>query len=286
MNRDVCVRLTRCTVLAVAALMVVSCKLRIIVPEGGSVTTQSGAYSCGSGETCNIDVVDFFFDQTFVAKPAQDYKFKFWRKGDRRFCGASPEPCQVLTTGLDVNEDLGQVMRSFFESSDEIFYLQPVFEKKSTAVGCTPAATSYSLTLSGGDTAQLGTSLKTGGLAFGREDLTGPIDALIMVDECSTIPDGPTAFPPGDPRNIASFDIADPDNTFVMVVSEAAISMAVVKNAVSYRYACDSDFNVFMDCGGLDFDASTKTLTMTNATVENTDTGGVLTINGMVVWDK
>ena len=278
-------KIRHCTILLISLLTIASCKVRVVVPEGGSVTTQSGAYDCAAGKTCNIDIVDFFFDQTFVAKPAQDYRFKFWRKGDRRFCGVSSEPCRLFTTGLDANADLAGAMRSFFES-DEVFYLQPVFEKKATANDCTPAAASYSLTISGGETAQLGTSLKTGDLAFGREDLTGPIDALIIVDKCSTISDTPAAFPPGDPRNTASINPADPDNTFVMVVSKAAISMAIVKNAVSYTYACDSDFNIFRDCGGLDFDVATRTLNLNNVTVENTDTASVLTINGQVTWNN
>ncbi len=70
-----------------------------------------------------------------------------------------------------------------------------------------------------------------------------------------------------------------------MVVSEAAISMSIVRNAVPYQYACDSDFSIFMDCGGLDFDIATQTLEMTNVTVENTNTGSVLTIDGTVVWN-
>ena len=172
MNRDACVHLARCIVLVIAVLMVVSCKLRIIVPEGGSVKTQTGAYRCAAGQTCNINVVDFFFDRTFIAEPASGYEFRFWKKADRRFCGGKNEPCRVFTAGLDANEDLAVAMMSFFES-DEVFYLQPVFRRRASATGCTPAAT-YNLTLSGRDTAQVGTSLETGDMEFGREDLTGP----------------------------------------------------------------------------------------------------------------
>jgi hypothetical protein len=285
MNRDAYLRFARCTAIAVAALMITSCKIRIVVPEGGSVESQSGAYSCAAGKSCDIDVLDFFFDQTFVARPASGYEFKYWKKADRRFCGNTTAPCRVYTAGLNANRDLATVMQSFFES-DEVFYLQPVFEQKAIATGCTPPSASYGLTLRGADTAQIGTNLKTGDMAFGRKDLTGPIDALIIVDECSTISAAPATFPPGDPRNTASFNTADPDNAFVMVVSNTVISMTVVKNAVAYRYACSSDVNVFMDCGGLDFDISRKTLTMTNVTVENTDTGSVLTMNGTIIWNQ
>jgi len=123
-------KLAHCILLIAAALVLSSCKIRIVVPEGGSVTTQSGAYSCASGKTCNIDVVDFYFDQKFVARPASGYKFKFWKKADRRFCGQDTKPCRVTTVGTGVNEDLAKVMMSFFESN-EVFYLQPVFERVS-----------------------------------------------------------------------------------------------------------------------------------------------------------
>jgi len=123
----VLLKLSYCIVLLISLLMLASCKIRIIVPEGGSVTTQSGAYRCAAGKTCNIDVVDFYFDQTFVAKPANGYTFKFWKKADRRFCGQDTRPCQLTTVGTNGNKDLAKVMMSFFESN-EVFYLQPVFE--------------------------------------------------------------------------------------------------------------------------------------------------------------
>jgi len=273
----------RFLVVLVAVLMLASCKIRIVVPEGGDVSSVSGAFSCQAGDTCDIDVVDTFFDEVFVANAAPGYTFqswKRWRGSKNGFCGGSKKSCGLSTAGFEAFPALVSVLQS-----NSVFYLSPKFNKANSAGNCSSTVTSYNLTLSGGDTAQVGTSLITGDRAFGRRDLTGPIDALIIIDECSTISTAPAAFPPGDPRNVASFNLDDPDNTFVMVVSEAAISMSIVRNATPYRYACDSDFNVFMDCGGLDFDVPTQTLTMTNATVENTDTGSVLTINGTVRWN-
>jgi len=115
--------LVLCTVLALT-----SCKLRIVVPEGGSVTTSSGAYHCAAGETCDIDVVDFYFDENFTAVPADGYAFKAWRKGDRRFCGNDPKPCHLLTTVFTGN--WVSAIQEFLNSSDEVFYLQPMFAPK------------------------------------------------------------------------------------------------------------------------------------------------------------
>ncbi|MEM8662391.1 MAG: hypothetical protein AAGF35_16015 [Pseudomonadota bacterium] len=72
-------------------------------------------------------MVDFFFDETFTAEPLNGYEFRFWRRADRRFCARDTEPCRVFTEGLDAFEDLAVVIETFLSSSDEIFYLEPVF---------------------------------------------------------------------------------------------------------------------------------------------------------------
>lgn len=107
-------------------LSIAGCKIRIIVPEGGSVTTESGAYTCGWGEKCDIDVVDFYFDETFIAKPTGQYKFLHWSKGPNRICGAEKQECRIHSTGYDEDLDLAEATLALLES-EERFYLVPVF---------------------------------------------------------------------------------------------------------------------------------------------------------------
>jgi hypothetical protein len=131
--------------LVVALLTIQGCKVRIIAPEGGDIITKSGSYECLSGKSCNIDVLDFFFDETFIARPSEGYKFRFWKKGPNRLCGWLKEPCHIHTIGFEENAELAEVIRSFLES-DEIFYLQPVFEPASEAdlyVGVSDYSNSY-----------------------------------------------------------------------------------------------------------------------------------------------
>ena len=115
----------RLSLVALSVLTLASCKIRIIVPEGGHVYTQSGAYQCDGGQTCNIDVIDFFFDETFIANPYRGYAFRFWKQGTGRFCGKSPNPCRLLTTIF--TGDWVPAVLPWLESSDIVFYLQPVF---------------------------------------------------------------------------------------------------------------------------------------------------------------
>jgi len=106
-------------------LATTGCKLRITVPEGGQVVWGSGAYRCEMGNTCDIDVVDFYFDETFVADPIDGYFLRYWEPGERRFCGRSPlRSCDLGITGLS-----GYGLVEPFLASDEVFHLQPRFER-------------------------------------------------------------------------------------------------------------------------------------------------------------
>jgi len=138
--------------------------------------------------------------------------------------------------------------------------------------------------LSGDDTSEVGTTLVVGDIAEGRADLTGIEDSIIIVEEGTTISDDPAPFPLGDPRNEVIFNRSDPNNGFVIVVKDGAISMSIIVEGVPYTHACESEFNIFTDCGSLDINLNENKVVFNNSTVENTDTGAILTLNGTVTW--
>ncbi len=105
-------------------LLITSCKIRMDVPEGGVVTTASGTYNCNSGDVCEIDVVDIFFDETFIAEPSDGYYFKHWQLIDRGLCGGRSDPCRLATSGFEGNDALMNILES-----DDVFHLNPVFER-------------------------------------------------------------------------------------------------------------------------------------------------------------
>lgn len=118
---------TQKVILSIAVLLVISsCKIKITVPEGGRVVALSGAYTCEAGETCVIDVIDAFFDETFDAKPAAGFTFAAWRKKDLAFCGGDNSVCQLSTA-----EFPGTPLMQFLES-EKVFYLEPVFGRSNT----------------------------------------------------------------------------------------------------------------------------------------------------------
>ena len=94
---------SRCTSsIAVFALClgISACRIAIITPGGGDVTTTSGAYTCAAGETCLIEVADDKFEETFLAAPLADHDFAGWKKREKGLCGGSRRPCSLNTAGF------------------------------------------------------------------------------------------------------------------------------------------------------------------------------------------
>ena len=100
------------------------CKIEITVPEGGTVDTASGAFTCVAGDTCVIDVGDTSFEETFTAKPDESYFFSQWRRKPRAFCGGNSAPCRLSTSGYEGYDALLSLLES-----DERFFLEPIFER-------------------------------------------------------------------------------------------------------------------------------------------------------------
>ena len=117
----------RLLIALLALALLAGCKVQITVPEGGMVVSQSGAYSCAAGKVCVIQVNDIFFDETFVAKLASGYRFVEWKKRKKGFCGLKSKPCRLFTTTFGGKEALMAILES-----DQVFYLEPVFEKISS----------------------------------------------------------------------------------------------------------------------------------------------------------
>jgi hypothetical protein len=105
-----------------AALALQGCKLEIRVPQGGKVVSTDGAYICEAGQTCLVDVVDLFFDQTFVAEADEGYYFSKWKDKDSNLCGGEIGACRLATAEFEGHPEL----QAFLES-DEIFVLEPKF---------------------------------------------------------------------------------------------------------------------------------------------------------------
>jgi hypothetical protein len=112
------------------AALATSCKVQITVPKGGKVITESGDYECKSGEVCSIDIYDLFFDQAFIATPAEGYVFARWEKVARGLCAYKSTPCRIASAWASIHEVFMELLES-----DDVFYLEPVFANTWSQVG-------------------------------------------------------------------------------------------------------------------------------------------------------
>ncbi len=93
--------LSRVVSVLLLVVAVAGCKIRIVNPNTGSVMANSGAFSCAVGATCDIDVVDIFFDETFNAVPRPGYHFVGWKKRNKGLCGGKLKPCHIFTSAFE-----------------------------------------------------------------------------------------------------------------------------------------------------------------------------------------
>ncbi len=129
-------QLSRIIFWCLIGLLCVGCKIRIEVPEGGHVETFSGVFVCGELQTCDIDVVDIFFRETYVAVPNEGMFFNGWEERDRGLFGGTAEPAAVDVEPFADNAALAALLES-----DEVFFLSPTFSSECTQDCINPTLT-------------------------------------------------------------------------------------------------------------------------------------------------
>ncbi len=118
-------RLPRVLAIIILAALLGACKIVIIAPENGRVTSASGEV-CLAGETCVIEVSTADYEDVFTAVPNAGYTFKRWKAADGHFCGNGTGTCRLSTVGFDAFPQLMAVL-----ASDDEFFMTPIFVSKS-----------------------------------------------------------------------------------------------------------------------------------------------------------
>lgn len=144
------------------------------------------------------------------------------------------------------------------------------------------------LTMTGTDTAQVGTLLTPGDFAIGKH-MAGEPYQLLLVDENSTILQ-PEFIDP-DFASPADLVIGDFANHFVMSIADdttvvaQAVSMQITVGGVKYDYVC-SQPGPFVACGNLSVDFVGQTATFADVVVEPSGAPGTanLVLNGQLSW--
>ncbi|MEP4145720.1 MAG: hypothetical protein ABJL54_00795 [Halioglobus sp.] len=99
-----------------------ACKVEISPPVSGSVESVSGAFNCSADSPCIIDVVDYYFDETFLPRAKPGQAFTGWTSGDNSLCGGRLDNCSLRTLGLKRSAALTKIL-----DGDETFLLTPRF---------------------------------------------------------------------------------------------------------------------------------------------------------------
>ncbi|MDO8863126.1 hypothetical protein Q6D67_15575 [Haliea sp. E1-2-M8] len=117
--------LTRRLLVLAAMLLLTGCKIVILSHNVGGVVSASGAHDCPAGQSCQIDVADIHFRETFQALPGHaNYRFKGWLKGGRHLCGGMAQACSLSTDNFADYPHLMAILES-----DQPFFLIPEFER-------------------------------------------------------------------------------------------------------------------------------------------------------------
>ena len=91
--------------------------LVLSVPEGGIVRSVSKTYSCGAGETCEIQIEDEFHE-VFIPQPKVGYRFNSWKESNEHFCGGQIVNCTITA-----------------DTADSFSRLEPIFERDVASTG-------------------------------------------------------------------------------------------------------------------------------------------------------
>ena len=116
--------LFRLLAVATAVSLLSGCFIRVNTAPGGVVEIQSGNFpTCQSDTECeDIPVVDFLFDETFVAVADEGYDFVRWKQASLHFYGCSTNPAARLYTAPLEDSTL-----AVFLEREDVTFLTPVF---------------------------------------------------------------------------------------------------------------------------------------------------------------
>lgn len=106
--------------LLVMVCYLAACKVAISVPANADVFSKSGLNDCSAGETCIIDVIDIYFDDTFTATPHSGYEFAGWKNTQKSFCGGETGSCHLFTKDFWSSPKLLAELET-----DTVYHLEP-----------------------------------------------------------------------------------------------------------------------------------------------------------------
>ncbi|WP_194526407.1 hypothetical protein [Zobellia roscoffensis] len=141
------------------------------------------------------------------------------------------------------------------------------------------------ITLSGDETSDVGTTLVVGHLKAGLTQLTGNERTVIITDENTPISEeeGPEPNDVGNNFIIVGLDLGDKATQD----AERGLSINISVDGTDYKYACAIPIvSGFINCGeDFHIDFEKKEIIFSETKVINTKTESVLTMDGTITWE-
>ena len=116
-------------------LLVTGCRVVVVGGEGGVVSVASGSI-CTLANSCQIEVSDTDYDESFTAIADPGFEFSHWKNGPNGLFGDTRE----ATVNLSTASFSGVQELLFFLNSDDVFYLEPVFVPEGSIVAISGVA--------------------------------------------------------------------------------------------------------------------------------------------------
>ncbi len=118
-------RILKILVILAVTTLITGCKLAVMVPSGGDVTSESGTRNCAGGSLCEFNITDSTFYEVFTAVARPGYVFSKWSAGGPAFfCGDSTNPsCEITNEGTAGDANIQAII-----ATGKFFYVMPIFK--------------------------------------------------------------------------------------------------------------------------------------------------------------
>lgn len=89
-------RIVKHFVFVAVMFLIAGCRLAVMVPSEGNVSSSSGTRDCTGPDYCEFDITEPSFSESFMAVPRPGSEFVEWQGGGGFICADTTDPVCVV----------------------------------------------------------------------------------------------------------------------------------------------------------------------------------------------